>query len=180
SRRAALTYVSPSQVNALLPAGMAFGPATLNLTTGYGLVFPVRLTITPTAPGIFTANSDGRGVPAAIVLRVKPDSSQVFEPVIAFDSTARKWVAVPIDVSSDLVFLQLYGTGIRNIPDASAAPCSVGQAQIKPAYAGAQPSFPGLDQINVLLPASLAGSGTVTVQLTVNGQPANPVTIAIK
>ena len=95
----------------------------------------------------------GRGVPAAIVLRVKPDSSQVFEPAIAFDSTARKWAA---------------------------APCSVGQAQIKPAYAGAQPSFPGLDQINVLLPASLAGSGTVTVQLTVNGQPANPVTIAIK
>ena len=180
SRRASLTYVSPSQVNALLPAGMAFGPATLTLTTGYGLVFPVQVTITPTAPGIFTANSDGRGVPAAIVLRVKPDSSQVFEPAIAFDNATRKWVAVPIDVSSDLVFLQLYGTGIRNIPDASAAPCIVGATQIKPAYAGAQPSFPGLDQVNVLLPASLSGAGTVTVQMTVNGQPANPVTIAIK
>jgi uncharacterized protein (TIGR03437 family) len=180
SRSAALIYVSPSQVNALLPAGMAFGPATLNLTTAYGLVFPVQVTITPTAPGIFTANSDGRGVPAATILRVKADGTQIPEAAISFDSTGRKWVAVPIDVSTDSVYLLLYGTGIRNISGASSAPCLLNSIQVTPAYAGAQPGFPGLDQVNVLLPAGLSNAGTVTVQLTVNGQVANPVTIVIK
>jgi uncharacterized protein (TIGR03437 family) len=180
SRRAPLSYVSPSQVNALLPANTAFGPATLNLTTGYGLQFPIDVTITPTAPGIFTANSDGRGVPAATVLRVKADGTQIPENAISFDIGQRKWVAVPIDVSTDSVYLLLYGTGLRNIADTSAAPCLLNQTQVKPAYAGAQPSFPGLDQVNILLPSSLAGTGTVTVQLTINGQKANPVTIAVR
>jgi uncharacterized protein (TIGR03437 family) len=47
-------------------------------------------------------------------------------------------------------------------------------------YAGAQGSFPGLDQVNVLLPASLAGKGTVEVQLTAGGVAANPVQIVIQ
>jgi uncharacterized protein (TIGR03437 family) len=180
SRPASLSYVSPSQVNALIPTNTAFGPATLNLTTGYGLAFPIAVTITPTAPGIFTANSDGHGVPAATVLRVKADGTQVPESAISFDNTNRKWVAVPIDVSTDSVYLLMYGTGIRNIADPSAAPCLLNNTQVKPVYAGAQPSFPGLDQVNLLLPASLNGAGTVTVQLTVNGQQANPVAILVK
>lgn len=180
SRPAALSYASPSQVNALVPTATAFGPATFNFTTAYGTVFPVQVTITPTAPGLFTANSDGRGVPAATVLRVKADGTQIPEAAISFDNTNHKWVAVPIDVSTDSVYLLLYGTGIRNIADPSAAPCVLNSTQVKPAYAGAQPSFPGLDQVNVQLPASLSGTGTVTVQLTVNGQAANPVTIAVK
>lgn len=45
-------------------------------------------------------------------------------------------------------------------------------------YAG-NGGYPGIDQINVLLPASLAGSGTVTLQLTASGIAANPVQVAI-
>ena len=47
-------------------------------------------------------------------------------------------------------------------------------------YAGSQNQFPGLDQVNVLLPASLSGAGAVTVQVTANGQKSNTVTLAIR
>ena len=52
------------------------------------------------------------------------------------------------------------------------------------AYAGAQPSFQGLDQVNLTLPASLsgsgAGSGAGNVVLTFDGQTANPVIVDIQ
>jgi uncharacterized protein (TIGR03437 family) len=47
-------------------------------------------------------------------------------------------------------------------------------------YAGAQPQFAGLDQINVSLPAALRGSGADEIVVTVAGQTANAVRIAIQ
>jgi uncharacterized protein (TIGR03437 family) len=47
-------------------------------------------------------------------------------------------------------------------------------------YAGSQPVFAGEDQIDVLLPRSLAGKGDVTIQVTVDGQAANPGHVTIK
>ena len=47
-----------------------------------------------------------------------------------------------------------------------------------PAYFGPQGGFAGLDQVNVMLPASMAGSGQVNVSITVDGQTSNVGTIA--
>ncbi len=47
-------------------------------------------------------------------------------------------------------------------------------------YAGPQGGFVGLDQINVLIPRSLAGRGVVDVVLTVDGIPADTVQIVIQ
>jgi uncharacterized protein (TIGR03437 family) len=47
-----------------------------------------------------------------------------------------------------------------------------------PQYAGQQGGFAGLDQINVLLPQSLAGAGQVNVSVTVDGQVSNVGTLA--
>jgi uncharacterized protein (TIGR03437 family) len=48
------------------------------------------------------------------------------------------------------------------------------------AYAGAQGGYAGLDQVNVQLPASLAGSGVVNVNLTVDGQTSNTLQVQIQ
>ncbi|SPE26057.1 hypothetical protein SBA3_1250040 [Candidatus Sulfopaludibacter sp. SbA3] len=40
--------------------------------------------------------------------------------------------------------------------------------------------MPGLDQVNLLLPASLQGAGTVPLRLTVDHRPANTVTVNIR
>jgi uncharacterized protein (TIGR03437 family) len=48
------------------------------------------------------------------------------------------------------------------------------------AFAGAQGEFAGLDQVNLQIPASLAGRGNVPVIVTVDGQTTNTVTINIR
>jgi len=53
--------------------------------------------------------------------------------------------------------------------------------QITPSYAGAQNTDTGLDQLNIQLPATLAGTGTMYLQLMVNGvYPSNTVQLAFE
>ena len=47
-------------------------------------------------------------------------------------------------------------------------------------YAGQQGTYSGLDQLNVVIPFKLAGSGSVGVQVQIDGQVTNTVTIRIK
>ncbi|PYT17240.1 MAG: hypothetical protein DMG59_07925, partial [Acidobacteria bacterium] len=47
-------------------------------------------------------------------------------------------------------------------------------------YAGPQPNYAGLDQVNVGLSLSLRGAGESNVVLTVDGKSSNTVTINIK
>ena len=56
----------------------------------------------------------------------------------------------------------------------------VGTTTIAPFYAGAQLQYDGLDQINIILPHTLAGFGTLDVAVTVDSQPTNTVTLTIK
>jgi uncharacterized protein (TIGR03437 family) len=46
-------------------------------------------------------------------------------------------------------------------------------------YFGAQGQYPGLDQINLQVPAGLAGAGVLNLAVTA-GQPANAVTSNIR
>jgi uncharacterized protein (TIGR03437 family) len=57
---------------------------------------------------------------------------------------------------------------------------TIGSQTLAAAYAGAAPNYAGEDQVNVLLPSSLAGSGTVNVTVTVSGIASNVVTVAIQ
>ena len=180
NRPAPLTYVSPTQINAMIPSGTATGAATMTVDTVFGKALTVQLNVNPTAPGIFTANSDGRGVAAAQILRVAADGTQTVQSIASYDAVAKQWVPAPIDLSTDAVYLVLFGTGLRNTPVGSLVTCTLKGVTYTPVYAGAQNEFPGLDQIDLLLPPSLSGSGLVTVQVIANLQPANPVTIAIK
>ncbi len=53
-------------------------------------------------------------------------------------------------------------------------------AAIEVLYAGAQGQYPGLDQVNVRVPPSLAGSGEIAVSLAADGQRANRLTMNIR
>jgi uncharacterized protein (TIGR03437 family) len=77
------------------------------------------------------------------------------------------------------VYLVLYATGVRHRSDAAAVSCVVNGTALPVLYAGAQPDFAGLDQVNVQLPAGLSGAGTLNVSLMVDGQPSNAVTVTI-
>jgi uncharacterized protein (TIGR03437 family) len=57
---------------------------------------------------------------------------------------------------------------------------TVGGVAAPVAYAGPQGTYAGLDQINVTLPAGLAGRGKVDVVVTAGGKPSNPVNLVIR
>ena len=131
---------------------------------------------------MFTANANGQGVPAAELLRIKPDGSLVYDPVARFDAASNQWVPLPITFGpeSDQVFLILYGTGIRGRTSLSNARVNLAQFQgaaLEVLYAGTQGSLVGLDQINVRLPRTLAGKGEMFLRTTVDGRLANLVKV---
>jgi hypothetical protein len=72
---------------------------------------------------------------------------------------------------------ELYGTGVRGRSSLAAVTCAIAGVEVPVLYAGPQGVYPGLDQVNVALPSSLAGAGQTTVVLTVDGVRASPLPI---
>lgn len=179
-RLASLFYVSPTQVNYHIPDGTATGTAKVEIS-GPGLPTQTEFVqITQVAPGLFSASSDGQGIAAANVTRVRGDGSRSEENVAEYDPVTKKIVALPIDLGpeTDRVFLILYGTGLRTRKTNASA--QVGGVPTQLDYIGPQGVYVGLDQVNLLLPRSLAGRGEVEVNLTVQGQRANTLQVKIK
>lgn len=181
-RNSPLVFVSPTQINFQIPPGTAAGTAAITVFSGFGSSSTGTIQVSNVAPGIFAANSTGKGFAAAVVLRIKADGSQTFEPVVVFDPVKADFAAVPIDLGnpSDQVFLLIYGTGIRKRSELSAVSVQVGGVPTQINFAGAQTDFVGLDQINALLPRTLIGRGDADVVVSVDGQTANTVRVNIK
>jgi uncharacterized protein (TIGR03437 family) len=181
-RDASLFFVSPGQVNYLVPAGTQNGLATVTVTSADGTISTGTLNIATVAPGLFTANANGRGVAAAVLLRVKADNSQSYELIARFDATQNLFVPIPVDLGpeTDRVFVLLFGTGIRGRSGLNAVMVRIGDATADVNFAGPAGELAGLDQVNALIPRSLIGRGLVDIVLTVDGKAANTVTIQIK
>ncbi len=179
---ARLFFVSPGQINFLMPEGLAAGNATILIANGEGKLAAGTVTIAAVAPALFSANSNGRDVPAAVVLRIKADGSQMYEQIAAFDQAQSKFVSVPIDLGAetDQVFFVGYGTGIRGRSSLEAVSVKIGGLSADVLYAGITEGFFGLDQINARIPRSLIGKGTVDLELTVDGVKANVLNLRIR
>ena len=182
TRNAPLFYVSPTQISFQNPAGATAGAATVTVLLNGATVGQGSTVVEQVTPGLFSANSSGQGVAAAIALRVKADGTQIVEPLIQLNSSTNKYEAVPLSVgeATDQLFLLAFGTGFRNRSSLSAVTATIGGASAEVLYAGTQGSFIGLDQANIRIPASLAGRGEVNVILTVDGKTSNTVTINVK
>ena len=161
---APLFYVSPTQVNWLVPKGVASGVATITLANG-SATFTGTAMIASTAPGLYTANMTGQGPAAAQVT-----NGQTYTNTSQCNS-AGNCTLIPIDVTSQ-PYLVLYGTGIRGAAQANVS-VKIGNIDAPVTYAGAQGAYAGLDQVNVALPATLKGRGQLVVTVTVNGQATN-------
>ena len=86
--------------------------------------------------------------------------------------------AIILSLSTSFVPKRL-PTGMRRAPLVQVT-VSIGGVNVPVSYAGPQGAFVGLDQVNVQLPASLAGSGDVPVILTVAGKQANTARMTFK
>lgn len=173
-RKAEVLGSVSTQVNFVVPPGTATGRATVTIGIAVGDVL-----VEAVAPGLFSANANGKGVAAASAVRVKADGSQAAVPV--FQGVSGSCTAAPIDLGpdSDQVYVSLYGTGIRNPAGLSEVIAQIGGVKADVVYAGPQGGFAGLDQLNLRIPRALAGRGEVVVSLTLSGKSANPVTLNI-
>ncbi len=146
-----LFYVSPGQINFLMPQVNAGAVSVVVIgssgerTEGSALTGP--------NPAIFTATTNGSGVAAAQVTSDGRSYQRIYD--------ANK-VAMPISVTNggQPNYLVLYGTGLRN---QAGLEVRVGGQLCQVTYSGAHSSLPGVDQINVRLPESLRGVGTVAI-----------------
>jgi len=179
STAAQLLYASPDQINLVMPGGAAPGAATVTVDNGAGSTFSTTVQIDSVSPGIFTANSNGTGVPAALAARYSANGT-VITPVAVFQCSGSGCNPAPMSVgaSTDQLIVSLYGTGLRHRSGGATATINGQPAPVL--YAGAQSQFAGLDQINVQIPFGLAGSGSVPLQISVDGRQSNVVTIDIQ
>jgi uncharacterized protein (TIGR03437 family) len=161
-----------------VPPDVASGAAQLAITSGDGTVTTGSVQIAEVAPGLFVLNT--ANLAAATAIRYSTDGTQTVEPVYSLTS-AQAVVASPIDLGSatDQVYLTLYGTGIQAAGTAGVTVTANG-TPLTVQYAGPQGTYAGLDQVNVLLPRSLAGAGNITLKITAAGIASNAVQIVIK
>src|SRR5215813_9385353 len=171
-KKAGLFFVSPgqySQVNYVMPEGTAVGKATVVIRAGDGTISTGSAQIAQVSPAIFTANASGAGVPAALLLRVKSNGEQSYESLLLLQKTDQgdRYIPKPIDMGpgDEHVFLIIYLGGVRYATPGSVR-VLIGGIECAPLYSGAAPGFIALDQINVEIPRSLIGRGSVKVSVT--------------
>src|SRR5581483_1052516 len=165
---APLLYVSPTQINYRMTPGDAsvsegtFAFVTIE-TVGKPFVQEgVAVPVSGIAPGFFTMGK--AGLAAASAVRVTGAGVQT--PVSVFSCSTQGCAAAPIDLSTGSVYLSLYGTGFSSAT-ASDAGCTAAGISLPVVYAGPQIQVPGVDQLNVALPGTLAGAGAVSVQCAI-------------
>lgn len=173
-------FVSPNQINAAIPGGLSSGIAIITFSNQGTQVAGSNVLVASVAPGVFTANQNGKGVPIGVVVTNHANGTQSSVNVYQ-GSSVGNYTPAPIDLggSSDQSVLVVYGTGIRGVSSLSKVTAAIGTASAPAQFAGASDPahFIGLDQVNIALPHSLAGAGQVNLTLTVEGVAAPPVTL---
>ncbi len=174
-----LYSVAPTQVNYAVPSGVAPGPAQLTITSGSGVKTTGVVYVAPVAPGLYSADANGKGPAAAVAVcmgtcsgwpTAGESNGQRFQNTFTC-AVAGDCAAQPISMAAgDTVVVELYGTGLRHLSSMSALSLQINGQNVPISnvkYVGAQGTNKGLDQVNVQIPSSMAGSGEVNVTLTV-------------
>jgi uncharacterized protein (TIGR03437 family) len=192
-RLAPLVYVSPSQINFLVPDGTVAGPAKFMVSNGLTSE-AATASVEAVKPTLFSVDGSGSGLAAATAVLVRAANPQVQTSTPVFQCTSSGCVSVSLKVNGDPVtYLTLYGTGIRNRSSLGNVVVTMGRVRVPVLYAGPTPGFTGLDQVNVALlydpvsgqpigPSSstTTGPSEADVVVTVDGCTSNAVRIGIQ
>ncbi|HEX8422783.1 MAG TPA: Ig-like domain-containing protein, partial [Pyrinomonadaceae bacterium] len=154
---AQLFYVSPTQINFLVPSGIASGTAQVSVRNHDGYESRAVVSVLPAAAGVFTERGDGSG--AAVALDAETFLRSPFDPTGSNNRPRR---------------LTIFSTGVRH---AKNVVVNIGGRELTPENVSPSHDLPGLDEIHVLLPRSLAGAGVVPLRVRADGRESNPTTL---
>lgn len=177
ARLSPIYYVASGQLSFEVPDGTAPGLSTVSVGSFNG-----KLQVDTVAPGLYSQSGTGVGVAAATWALYAANGNVTSGFVANVPCGGGGCVASPISLGgpNDLLYLTLYGTGLRNFSGMANVRATIGGVSAQVAYMGAPGQSPALDQVNLLVPHSLAGAGEVPIILTVDGQTANAVTVSLK
>lgn len=172
-----LLFVSPSQINAILPSDLPDGDYVLRVTSATQPDLTGNFSIARDSPGILLRPIDGDSRPLALVTHT--DGSAV-----TFTSPAAQGETVAI-----------FGTGFGpyqppvfdgfTVPDfshptADPVTVTVGSTQLQPVFAGAAPGFVGLTMTQVVITNDIQPASVQNLKVTVNGVDSNTAVLPIK
>jgi len=161
---APLFFVSPTQLNFLVPEGVLTGSAIVEIVSGDNTLSRGAINLVSAAPSLFTSNASGAGAPAAVVTKDGVNYTAAGNS----DGSPN-----PVDAGDYLV---LFGTGFRRA-SASAIRITIGGKDAPVLFSGAQGGFEGLDQMNTQIPTGI--SGVVDLVVSINGRVANAVKVRV-
>jgi uncharacterized protein (TIGR03437 family) len=173
-----MVYTVASQLAAVLPSNTPVGNGTLTVSFG-GQQGSTPIVVVASAVGILTANETGTG------------------PAVA--THVNNTLITSTNAANESEEIQIYATGIDGLPGGASDASAPGAQQFSTAnvviyvggvqlaanalkYWGRNPSDPGLDQINIILPANVTGCEVSLVFQTGTGATlyvSNTVTLAI-
>jgi uncharacterized protein (TIGR03437 family) len=168
-----IDFISPAQVDALVPSNLGTGPQQITVKTAGGTTASVDITVNAVQPGLLAPPSFKiGGVQYAVALF--SDGTYVLPEGAISGITSR-----PAKPGDEIV---LYGVGFGpvtpNIPAgqivqqsnalASSFEMSLGSLRVTPAYAGLAPNYVGLYQFNITVPSG-AATGPVPLTFSVDG-----------
>lgn len=146
---APIYYVSPTQINVLVPTNITAGPAALQVVNSSLAGPPVTLQLTSTSPTVFEA--PGRWAIAThadgtLLTTASPAAADEIVVIYAcgLGPTQPAFPGGQIVTAAAVITTPSFGVWLNGSP--------VETSRIK--YAGATPGFAGLYQINVQLPAT--------------------------
>jgi len=175
-----LQFVSPGQINAIVPFETPVnGIQQLLIKQNNMYALPETLIVATESPAVFTQAQSGQG-PGVIVV-VKANGTQFVnsasQPASAGDALVI--YCAGLGAVSPAV---ADGMGAPNVPLSSTVDpvtVTVGGQNAQVLFAGLAPGFPGLYQVNVVVPTGVTPGSGVPVVLTAGGFPSPPVTVAI-
>ena len=168
---AGIFYASPTQINFFVPEGTGEGLQRVEFFGADGSHKETQAPISKVAPAIFSALSDGHGTAAGLTTF----DGVRYESTANADGTERE-VAPGVPARQNV--LVLFGTGWR-----FGAPgeirVKINNIPSRVLFAGRTDYYVGLDQVNVVLPWQLSGSGSVEILMTGGGRSSNIINIRI-
>ena len=153
-RAAQILFVSPGQVNFLVPPQTEIGTADVVITNSENFTSRGTVPTLRSAPGVFTTIGDGAG------------------PGVILNSDGLQ--EGPFDPTNGNLRLTIFATGARN---ASQAVVSMGGRVVNAELVLPSPDMAGLDEVTVLVPADLRGAGTVDLFVQSDSRASNPVSV---
>ena len=157
-------FATPFQINAEVPPGATAGAHTIHVQSAYGSA-QQPVAVSAVAPGIFLLGNP----PAGAVTNTAYNLVGRLNP-LQRGQTAIVWATGlgAVRASGGIFVTSATVTAI------------LGGVELPVQFAGPAPGFPGLYQVNVLIPAGTPPDASASLALKVGGQLSNPVILALQ